>query len=64
MAAINEMFISTRATHLFVISGETEMSLKFTVLSKNALEFMRLWLGREAIYCSVCLSCWAFFLTQ
>lgn len=52
MPAINEMFISSRATHLFLISGETELSLKL-IVSKNPLEFMGLWLGREATYGSV-----------
>lgn len=53
MLAINEKFISSRATHLFIFSGETELSLEFTMWSKNALEFMGLCLGKEATYCSV-----------
>lgn len=40
MPAINKTFIGTKATFFFMISGETELSLKFTVWSKNALEFM------------------------
>lgn len=53
MPAINEKFISSRATHLFIFSGETELSLKFTMWSKNALELMGLCLRREATYRSI-----------
>lgn len=34
------MFIGTKATYFFIISEETDLSLKFTTWSKNALEFV------------------------